>query len=190
MSKETRRQTSDYLDYDMALNRGLKLLKSQDKKFKLGFLIVLGINVGLRISDILKLRHGDFQGDTIKLHEKKTGKFREIKINQHVRDAYEIYKTKVRIQSQEDFLFLSKVTKVYSVRHINRELKKVFDIKGRAVSTHSLRKTFGRRVWENDGCSERALVLLSLVYNHSSTQVTRTYLSIQREELLDVYDSL
>jgi integrase len=190
MYRETRRQTSDYLDFDMALNKGLKLLKTDKKKFKLGFLIVLGINVGLRISDILKLRHSDFQGDVIKLHEKKTGKFREIKINEHVRSAYEIYKTKVRILDQEDFLFLSKVTKVYSVRHINRELKVVFDMRGKAVSTHSLRKTFGRAVWEKDGCSERALILLSMIFNHSSTQVTRTYLGIQQEELMDVYDSL
>jgi hypothetical protein len=71
MGTEPRRQTSDYLDYDMALNKGIKLLKTDKKKFKLGFLIVVGINVGLRISDILKLRHKDMEGDTIKLHEKK-----------------------------------------------------------------------------------------------------------------------
>jgi len=58
------------------------------------------------------------------------------------------------------------------------------------VSSHSLRKSFGRRVWENDGESERSLIYLSEIFNHSSIQMTRIYLGIRQEELNEVYLSL
>ena len=66
-------KTSDYLEYDIALNKGLKLLN--DKKMcVIGFYIIFSVNTGLRISDILKLKHSDLSGDKIFLKEKKTKK--------------------------------------------------------------------------------------------------------------------
>ena len=55
------------------------------------------------------------------------------------------------------------------------------------ISTHSLRKTFGRRVYENNNESERALMLLSEIYNHTNLKLTRTYLGLKQQEIDDVY---
>ena len=66
----------------------MKLLK-KDKNYKLGFLVVLGINSGLRISDILSLKFNDLEGDSITLLEKKTNKKRIIRINDNIKNAFD-----------------------------------------------------------------------------------------------------
>jgi integrase len=69
-------------------------------------------------------------------------------------------------------------------------LKTMFGTKSLACSTHSLRKTFGRQVWTNNGESDKALLYLSELFNHSSPAITRRYLGIRQEELDDIYMSL
>ncbi len=190
MSLKNSNTTSDYLDFDATLNKSIKLLKSDDKKNKIAFLTIIGINVGLRISDLLKLKHSDFSGNTISLIEQKTGKRREIKINENIQNAYTIYRSKIGFFNPDDFLFISQKKSVYSNRHVNRLLKSIFGTKNKNISSHSLRKTFGRRVWENDNFSDRALITLSKLFNHTSTSTTRIYLGIQQEEIDDIYMSL
>jgi integrase len=55
-----------------------KYLKEHNERNYLLFLI--GINTGLRISDILKLKVGDVKGTHISIREKKTGKQKRIRI--------------------------------------------------------------------------------------------------------------
>ena len=51
-----------------------------------------------------------------------------------------------------------------------------------------LRKTFGRKVVESLGeNSEKELIKLSEIFNHTSPQITRIYLGLRMEELLKVY---
>ena len=77
---------------------------------------------------------------------------------------------------------------------VNRHLKKiktVYQLKAKNVSTHSLRKTFGRRVVDMSGPdAEMALIKLSELFNHSSPSVTRRYLGLRQEELGEVYEAL
>jgi integrase len=75
---------------------------------------------------------------------------------------------------------------------MNRKLKNVFkkDTRTLNISSLSLRKSFGRRVYENNGESEKALTYLSELFNHSSQSITRQYLGIRQEELNDIYDGL
>jgi site-specific recombinase XerD len=58
------------------------------------------------------------------------------------------------------------------------------------VKTHSLRKSFGRRVWENADRSEQGLLMLNEIFNHSSIKTTKIYLGIREKELLSVYENL
>jgi site-specific recombinase XerD len=182
--------TSDYLDFDATMMKALKTLKAGKKDFKIAFLTILSINVGLRISDTLLLKHHQLQEKEIILCEKKTGKRRIITLNENVRGAYEIYCSKLARYSGEDFVFISQNRKAYSARQVNRVLKKLFGTRGKNVSTHSLRKTFGRRVWENDNYSERSLILLNQLFGHSSINTTKIYLSLQQEEIQDIYLNL
>ena len=48
--------TSDYIDFDKVLNKGLSLLKDK-KKCRIGFYLIFSINTGLRISDVLQIKH-------------------------------------------------------------------------------------------------------------------------------------
>lgn len=182
--------TADFLDFDSTLAKSLKILKNDKKNFKIGFLVILGINVGLRISDILRLRHHDLSGEEIVLIEKKTSKRRIIRINDNVKSAYAIYCSRLRAFHEDDFLFISQKKSVYTIRQVNRILKTMYGVRGKSVSTHSLRKSFGRRVWANDNYSERALIMLSKVFNHTSISTTKIYLGIQQEELNDIYLNL
>lgn len=174
---------STYLDFDKAQGKGMKLIRSGENPV-FGLLIVAGVNLGLRVSDLLDLSFADLKQDTVTITEKKTGKFRTLKINDNVRVAMEHFK-----EENDNFkAFRSQKGSVYSRQQVNRLMKKYFT--GNNISSHSLRKTFGRRVWDNYGQSESALIKLSEIFNHTSTSVTRKYLGIQQQEINDVYMNL
>ena len=48
-------------------------------------------------------------------------------------------------------------------------------------STHILRKTFGRRIYDNAGQSNEALFQLMMIFNHTSPQITLAYIGITAE---------
>lgn len=77
---------------------------------------------------------------------------------------------------------------------VNRHFKLIkvrYQIKARNFSTHSLRKTFGRRVVDMAGPNaEMALIKLSEIFNHASPLVTRRYLGLRQEELGEIYEKL
>lgn len=187
MSTKGSTTTSDYLNFDSTLNKAIKLIKT-DKNYKLGFLVVFGINSGLRISDILSIKFEDLENDSISLVEKKTNKKRTIRLNDNIKNAFELLKT--RIEVCEGFIFTSNQNTVYSRQYVNRKIKELFGTKKLSVSTHSLRKTFGRKVFLNNNESDKALIYLSDLFNHSSPAVTKRYLGIRQEELDDIYMSL
>ena len=155
MSNKGSITTCDYLDFDATLNKSLKLLKSDNRNFKIGFLAICGIHFGLRISDLLNLKHADLADDTIQLIEQKTGKSRIIKINETVKNAYQIYLERIGKINADHFLFISQKKSKFTIRQVNRLLQTTFGSKNKNISSHSLRKTFSRRVWENDKYSER-----------------------------------
>jgi integrase len=179
--------TSDYMNFDSTLNKAMKIIKT-DKNYKIGFLVVFGINSGLRISDILKLKHEDLKNDSISLTESKTNKKRVIKINDNIKTAYSILLE--RNSNSLGFVFTSNQDSIYSRQYVNRKLKEIFGSKNLAISSHSLRKTFGRQVWSNNNETDKALLYLSELFNHSSTAITKRYLGIRQEELDDIYMSL
>jgi len=187
MSKKGSTTTADYIDFDKASSVGQKWLKD-DKTKVIGLYIIIAINTGLRISDLLTLKFEDVASEKLKLVEKKTRKNRQIKLNESVRNAL----NKFQPSGGSGYLFLSQKGCTYTIQSVNRILKDVFKKEARTlnVSSHSLRKSFGRKVFENNGESEKALTYLSELFNHSSQSITRQYLGIRQEELNDIYDGL
>ena len=140
---------SDYVEYDIALNKGMKLL-NEDKKCIIGFYIVLSINIGTRVGDTLKIKHRDLLGDKINLKEKKTKKVREITLNSTVKRAYQKLTEKLDEihfrYTDDDFVFVSQKGTVFRTQSINVILKKIFNTKKLQISSHSLRKSFARKI--------------------------------------------
>lgn len=186
-------KTSDYINFDTALNTGTKLLKDK-KKCRIGFYIIFSINTGLRVSDILQVKHKDLNGEKLVITEKKTKKQREVTINDEVKRAYGklvLILTEQNIRyNEDDYIFISQKNSVYRTQSINDILKTIFNSKSLQISSHSLRKSFARRVYQNYNESENALVLLSDIFSHSSIAITRRYLGIRQETISNVYLSL
>lgn len=187
MSLKNSVTTSDYLNFDATLNKAMKIIKT-DNNYKLGFLVVFGINTGLRIRDILKLKHNDLKNDSISLTESKTNKKRVIRLNDNIKKAYVLFLE--RSAETDGYVFTSNQNTVFSTQYINRKLKEMFGTKTLAISSHSLRKTFGRQVWANNNETDKALLYLSELFNHSSPAITKRYLGIRQEELDDIYMNL
>ncbi len=189
-------KVADYIEYDTALNRG-KVLLSDPKKCIIGFYIIYSINVGLRISDVLKLKHGDMDdlevGGEIHLNEQKTKKARTITINTEVYNAYQkllgILKKNGKYD-QNGFVFVSQKGTVFSYKSIDRLLKEIFRNKKLQISSHSLRKSFARRFYEQNNRSEHSLMLIGEAFNHSSLSITKRYLGLRKEEVKNIYLSL
>lgn len=193
MSKLYSNTTADFLDWSEMTNlvRGL-----YDKgNYKMSLLVALGCFTGLRISDLLTLTWEQLRvSDTIELVEKKTGKKRIIRLNVQLQRHIKACHEKIKPEGDNLPCFLSQLGTVYSVQRINiilKGLKADHNLHVNNFSTHSLRKTFGRKVYEQAGTqSEFALIKLSEIFNHSSPAITKRYLGIKQEELLQTYDCL
>ena len=85
MALKGQQTKSDFIEWDKLQSLILKLERDGNRKFAL--LISIGIYTGLRISDILVLRWKDVVAqEFVEVVEKKTKKFRRVRINQHLKD--------------------------------------------------------------------------------------------------------
>ena len=190
---KTTYRVSDYLEWNTMLGLVRKLYR--DGNYRISLLIGCGSFFGLRISDLLTLSWDMIlDADQFTIYEKKTGKRRVVKINhefqRHINNCYRALK----IEDDTEKCFLSQKGSVYSIQRINsifKDIKKNYNLKIQNFSTHSMRKTFGRKVFESAGENANlALVRLSEIFNHSSVAITKIYLGIRQEELLETYDLL
>lgn len=176
--------TSDYLTTDEIH----KLCRYFNRlgNYRMELLCLFGTKTLLRYSDMKRIRWEDvLDKDVFSINEKKTQKRRTITISQSLKS--DIRKSFNLLQPPMDgFIFK------YSLQHTNLLLKeggRDCKIRNKNISTHSFRKSGGRYVWNSFGNSDESLIKLSLLLNHSSTQITRRYLSIQKEEIEDIYHS-
>ena len=193
MSLKYSTTTADYLVWSEAMNLIRKLAK--DENYKMSLLIALGCFTGLRISDILALRWEQILStEEFTIIEKKTGKKRVLRLNsqlqQHIQECYEHIKP-ISVKSS---ILISQKGTVFTIQRINvilKEIKRKYRLKVKNFSCHSLRKTFGRQVYNmNSENSELALVKLMELFNHSSLAITKRYLGLRQEEILQTYDVL
>lgn len=173
------------------------LKKKSDRDYTL---FVLGINVGLRASDLLKLKVKDIYNDngTVKneltVREKKTDKQRELFINESAAAALNSYYKNALFNSKEDYLFQSRKgdNTPIEVRSLNRLVKSwclECNLKGN-YGTHSLRKTFGYFLYSNNAANPYILPYLMRIFNHSSQSVTLRYIGIEKEDINALYSDL
>lgn len=157
-------------------------------------LFVLGINSGLRISDLLKLKISDVANDNGKpkdriiLREQKTNKLKEFPLSETTKKTLKRY-LDIRNIEMEEALFPSRkgsrpISRQQAYRILNNAARAI-GIKDR-IGTHTLRKTFGYHAFKSGVDITRIQKLL----NHSAPSVTLAYIGITQEELDNIYLNL
>lgn len=155
----------------------------------------LGINSGLRISDLLNLKVEDVIteskplqiADRIVVREKKTGKAKEFPLNLSAKSALKTYLLKAQLE-QYSPLFPSRIKNgtvpISRIRayYIISNAVKTAGLKIRA-GTHTMRKTFAYSCYK-DGIE---LEYLMKILNHSSQAITLRYIGIEQERLDKIY---
>lgn len=184
--------TADYLPEEQykALIDGLH----KDAKYIWELYCRISFWTACRSSDVLKLKWEDIIDKTqVIVKEKKTGKQRIINFNEDksmkIRDLY-ILLGEPQMQS---LMFESPRGGSYTVQRVNQLLKdfaRKYKITVKCFSTHSLRKTFGRHVYDSSGRTSESLILLNSILKHSSVETTKVYIGIRQDEIANVYDSL
>jgi integrase len=185
--------TATFLEWDTFQNLIRKL--ERDGEYKFCVLIATGVYTGLRISDLLSLKKSDVLDKTIlEINEGKTGKPRKIKINDDLKNILDRVVPKYINDDQDQSLFMNRFgNKPIDKSYVNVKLKdisKKYKLKVNGFTTHSFRKTLGRRVVEVNNYSNESLLLLTELFNHSNMAITKRYLGIRQDEIFDVYDSL
>jgi integrase len=155
-----------------------KLLKEQSNRDH--FLFVLGINTGLRISDLLRLKVADVKGKShIQITEKKTGKRKRFFINDKLRKAIDRYTAGMK---GDEYLFRSTegpepITRVRAYQILNGAARKIGLSE---IGTHTLRKTFGYHFYQRT----KDVATLQMIFNHSHPSITLRYIGIN-QDLMD-----
>jgi len=189
-------KAADAMDWNEAMQLVAHLY--DDGYYRDCLLISSGCFLGLRISDLLILRWRDLLEDEFTITEKKTGKERKLRVNSELHKTAVACRKALGHPSEDSYIFVAEGKNVPITRQaVDLSLKRMkvsYRIKSAKVfSSHSLRKTFGRRVWLNEcdnGRGEQALVLLCDVFGHANVATTKRYLGIRQDEILSVYDSL
>lgn len=152
-----------------------KVLRAKSERDYIMFMI--GINAGLRVSDILGLKVRDVRGKHIKLIEQKTQKTKYIAINDSLRKALDIY---IRQLPNDAYLIKSRVggnkpisrTRAYAILH---EAAEQCDIP--YVGTHTMRKTFAYHMYQRT----KDIGALQRILNHSKPEVTLRYIGVEQD---------
>ncbi|MBH0174727.1 site-specific integrase [Fictibacillus sp. 23RED33] len=142
-------------------------------------LFLLGINTGLRIKDILKLRVRDVEGWSIYLKEGKTGKPKEVFMPNELKRAVRNY---VRDKHKNEYLFRSRQGKnkpitVSMAYIILRQIAEEFGLE--RIGCHSMRKTYGYHFYKQHG----DVAALQEMLNHSHPKITMRYIGILQDDL-------
>jgi integrase len=147
------------------------------------FLFVFGINTGLRIGDILKLKVKDVRDRThISIIEGKTRKRKWVPINQDL--AWIISDYTVNMEPGA-YLFPSYRTRGKTAIcrvQAYRVLNWAADAVGlEEIGTHTLRKTFGYHFYQRT----HDVAMLQNIFNHAYPSLTMRYIGINQDMIDD-----
>ena len=180
----------------------MKSIMRGESNYRDLLLFVLGINTGLRISDILALKWSSFinvggrllkSGDQLNVVEIKTKKIKSFMINRSVAEALKLYYDSLGSVNPDDPVFSSRktadgtlqpITRIAAWQMLNRYAHMVGLDDG--IGTHTLRKTFGYHLYKKGV----ALEYIQKMLNHSSPAITLRYIGITQDQLNDIYVEL
>lgn len=155
-------------------------------------LFIMGINLALRIGDLLTLRVRDVLNEKnemkeyIYLREQKTGREKKLNLNEGIKDALKHYFFKIQTTNPDQLLFIAyrsgkPLTRIRAWQLVRSWCEKV-GLSGERFGTHTLRKTWGYQARQK-GIS---IELICEKLGHRSPAVTRRYIGITQEEVSEV----
>lgn len=150
----------------------------------------LGLQLALRISDLLSIKAADVKGDKIELVESKTGKKAIIHLNHKALGIV----NRILVEHEHSiYLFQSRNSRNLKgkIKPLSRQaVTKAFGEAGVAVGvnlgTHSMRKTRGYMLYKKTNDIARVMKML----RHSSEAVTLRYIGITQQQIDDDFEEL
>ena len=148
---------------------------------QLAMTFMLQANLGLRISDVLKLKPSTFKNDKLEVIEKKTGKLQYRTINRNLKELIYEYALENNIKSN-DYLIQVKV------RAIQKQLAIIANYLNLTnISSHSFRKLFGVTVYNQTNGN---IELLKELFNHSNISTTQRYIKVSQKQIDEISSSI
>lgn len=141
-------------------------------------LFLIGINTGLRVNDIVRLKVADVRDqDHFIIREGKTLKKRSINVGMLQEEISRFTEGK----HPESYLFPSqKGNGPISTTQVYRILNDAADFLSRDdVGTHTMRKTFGYHHYKQ----YKDVAILQEIFNHAAPSITRRYIGIRQDEI-------
>ena len=169
----------------LAIKRNLK----EEENPRNYLLFTAGVNLALRISDLLSLKVKDVidsKGDIktyLHVKEGKTGRQAKITINNTAKEALNYYLNRSKGIDPDSYIFKSERSnkKLDRIRTwgLIQEWTKAVGLEGERYGTHTLRKTWGYQARKQGLSIEQ----ISEKLGHKSVTVTRRYIGISQEEI-------
>lgn len=156
-----------------------------NKTYRDYFLFFLGLNLGFRISDLLRLRVMDVKNkNEIRIITKKTEREIVIPLNADVQAEIKKY---IENKSESDFLFQSREGENQSITSVQADRV----LKAAAVAcgvdnfgTHSMRKSYGYHYFQKN----KDVFFLMRLFGHSSQHQTLDYIGITQDQIRESLD--
>ena len=176
MNKKTKALTTEqYKEIIQTMREGFCGCRPNER---IATALVLEGNLGLRISDILKLRLCDVvrDGDRFRLEvvEQKTGKKRVFTVPLVIQQYMENYCLRNGIR-RNGLMF------PITERAVQKQLHIVCDYLGyEGISTHSFRKWYATEIYNTNGFD---IALVQRLLQHSSAATTQRYIGIEPQRI-------
>lgn len=176
MNKKTKALTTEqYNEIIQTMKEGFSGCRPNER---IATILVLEGNLGLRISDILKLRFCDIVRDgnrfRLDIVEQKTGKHRSFTVPLVIQQYIENYCLRHRIQRTATIFPVTE-------RAVQKQLHIVCDYLGYdGISTHSFRKWYATEIYKANGYD---IVLVQRLLQHSSAATTQRYIGIEPQRI-------
>lgn len=151
----------------------------KDTNYRNYLMFLIGINTGLRISDILKLRVRDVIGTHISITEKKTRKQKRILITAELKRELVPY---IDGKQPNEYLIRSRegINRPITPSMAYKLMRIIADEFGlEEIGTHTLRKTFGYFFY----LQYKDPAMLMQLFNHTSEKVTLRYIGIEQDTM-------
>lgn len=173
--KTTTLTTEQYRNIITAMREGSSFFHPNER---VATALVLEGNLGLRISDIVRLRPCDIVNDggrfRLSIVEQKTGKARVFTVPLVIQQYIENYCLRNGIK-HSDLIF------PITTREVQKVLARVCDYLGfEGISTHSFRKWYATEIYKKNGYD---IALVQRLLQHSSAAVTQRYIGIEPQRI-------